>query len=153
MSLQSKGEASNAKVAEELKLLNEKFTKLEADAAVTKSTNSMLSSRFFRTEKKCSAWQMPSTQEERRSWNKGVPSLNFNVRKDDLDACHCLKNKERVIIKFYRRNNFKKILKLKNELRKLNTTNIDLPQGSMGRKPKFVLVLYYRLFWSSSKKL
>lgn len=152
MSLQSKGEASNAKFAEELKLLNEKFTKLESDAAVTKSTNSMLSSRFFRTEKKCSAWQMPSTQ-EKRSWNKGVPSLNFNVRKDDLDACHCLKNKERVIIKFYRRNNFKKILKLKNELRKLNTTNIDLPQGSMGRKPKFVLVLYYRLLWSSSKKL
>ena len=46
-----------------------------------------------------------------------------------------------------------KVLKPKNELRKLNITNIDLPQGSMGRKPKFVLVLYYRLLWSSSIKL
>ena len=76
MSLQSKGEANNAKVAEELKLLNEKFTKLEADAAVAKSTNSMLSSWFFHTQNKNSAGQMPSTREERRSWNKGVPNFS-----------------------------------------------------------------------------
>ena len=46
-------ESCNAKVLEELKLLNETFTKLEADLAVTKNANSLLSVRIVDTERQC----------------------------------------------------------------------------------------------------
>ena len=46
-------ETSNAKVLEELRLLNEKFDKLEADVAIARNTNSLLPSRLVDTERQC----------------------------------------------------------------------------------------------------
>ena len=54
LSLQSKMEYSNAKVLEEFKLLNDKFDKLEADVAIARNGNSLLSSRQVDTERQCS---------------------------------------------------------------------------------------------------
>ena len=51
LSFQSKMESSNAKVLDELKLLNEIFDKLEADVAVTRNANSLLSSRLVDKER------------------------------------------------------------------------------------------------------
>ena len=79
-------------------------------------------------------------------------SLDCNVNKEDLDACHWLKDKEQVIVKFCQRKDCEKVLKAKNDLRKLHASNIDLPEGSNF----FVnqsLCHYYRLLWSTSKKL
>ena len=45
LSLQSKIESSSVKVLEESKLLNDKFGKLEADVAIARNANSLLSSR------------------------------------------------------------------------------------------------------------
>ena len=56
--------------------------------------------------------------------------MNCNVSKEDLDAGHWLKDKERVIVKFCRRKDCEKVLKAKNDLQKLDTTNLDLPEGS-----------------------
>ena len=53
MSLQSKIESSNAKVLEELKLLNDKFDKLEVDVATARNANSLLSSHLVDTERQC----------------------------------------------------------------------------------------------------
>ena len=53
LSVQSKMESSNAEVLDEMKLLNDKFDKLEADVAVTRNTNSLLSSQLVDTEKQC----------------------------------------------------------------------------------------------------
>ena len=115
LSLQSKMESSNAKVLEELKLLNEKFDKLEADVAIARNANSLMSSRLVDTERQCWA----NAQYSRRETLEivGLPkslsndeagtkvcqifqSLDCNVNKEDLDACHWLKDKERVIVKF-----------------------------------------------------
>ena len=63
LNLRSKMESSNSKVLEELRLLNEKFDKFEADVAIARNTKSLLSSRLFETERQC--WAMPSTQEEK----------------------------------------------------------------------------------------
>ena len=52
-SLQSKMESSNAKVLEGLKLLNEKFDKVEADVAVTRHGKLLLSSHLVDTEMQC----------------------------------------------------------------------------------------------------
>ena len=51
--LQSKMESFNVKVLEELRLLNEKFDKLEADVATARNANSLLSSRLVDTERQC----------------------------------------------------------------------------------------------------
>ena len=53
LSLQSKIESSSTKVLEELKLLNNKFDKLEADIAITRNANSLLSPRLVDTERQC----------------------------------------------------------------------------------------------------
>ena len=54
--------------------------------------------------------------------------------------------------KFCPRKDCEKVLKAKNDLRKLDSTNLDLPQGC---KIFFnqSLCYYYRLFWSASKEL
>ena len=96
---------------------------------------------------KGSAGQIPSTQEEKTIEIVGLPksltndeaetkwcqifrSFDCNVNKEDFDACHWLRNKKPVILKFFRSKDCEKFLKAKNDLRKLNTTNLDLPEGS-----------------------
>ena len=79
-------------------------------------------------------------------------SLECNVSKEDLDACHWLKDKERVIVKFCQSKDCEKVFKTKNDLRKLDETNLDLPEGSK----IFVnqsSCCYYRLLWPKSTKL
>ena len=49
LSLQGKMESSNAKVLEELKLLNDKFDKIEADVAIARNAKSLLLSRLVDT--------------------------------------------------------------------------------------------------------
>ena len=78
--------------------------------------------------------------------------MDCNTDKEDLDACHWLKDKEQVIAKFCRRKDCEKVLKAKNNLRKLDSTNLDLLEGCK----IFInqsLCSYYRLLWSKSKKL
>ena len=167
LSLQSKMESSNAKVMEELKLLNDKFDKLEADVAITKNANSLLWSHLVETERKC--WANPHYSKTETLEIVGLPkslsndeaetkvcqifrNLDCNVNKKDLDACHWLKDKEQAIVKLCRRKNCDKVFKSKNDLRKLNKTNLDLPERSkiFGNQS---LCSYYSLVWSTSKKL
>ena len=63
-----------------------------------------------------------------------------------------LKDREQVIVKFCQREEYVKNLKAKNNLRKLNTTNQDLPEDS---KISFnqSLCCHYRLLWSTSKNV
>lgn len=84
LSLQSKIESSSVKVLEESKLLNDKFGKLEADVAIARNANSLLSSRLVDTKAALGKCR----------------SLDCNVEEEDLDACHSFKDKKRVIVKF-----------------------------------------------------
>ena len=167
LNLQSKMKSSNAKVLEELKHLNDKFDKLEAYVAIAKNANSPLFSCLVDTERQCWANAQYSRREtlEIAELPKSLTndeaetqvcqifrSLDCNVNKDDLDACHWLKDKERVIVKFCGRKDCEKVLKANNDLRKLNITNLDLPEGSK-IFVKQNLCSCYRLLWSTSKKL
>ena len=107
LSLQSKMESSNAKVLEELKLLNNRFYKLEADVAIARNANSLLSSRLVDTERQCWANVQYSRREtleivalpksltndeaETKVWQI-FRSLDCNINKEDWDACHWLKD-------------------------------------------------------------
>ena len=78
--------------------------------------------------------------------------MNCNVNKEDSNVCHWSTDKENVIIKFYQRKDCGKILKAKIDIRKVNTSHLNLRVGSK----VFVnqsLSSYYCLLWSKSKKL
>ena len=112
--------------------------------AIARNANSLLSSRLVDAERQCwlnaqySRWEtleivgLPKSLTNDEAETKVCQifrSLDCNVNKEDLDACHWLKHKERVIVKFCRRKDCEKVLIAKNDLRKLNTTNLDLTEG------------------------
>ena len=138
-------ESSNVIVLKELKLLNEKFGKLEADVTITRNANTLLSSCLVDTERQ--RWanaQYPSrgtlenielpkfltNNEAETMVCQMFQSLECNVNKEDLDACHFLKDQEEIIVKFSQRKNYEKVLKANIDLRKLNTANLDVAEGS-----------------------
>ena len=84
LSLQSKMESSNAKVLEELKLLNEKFDKLEADVAIARNANSLLLSRLVDTERQCWA----NAQYSRRE-NLEIAGLPKSLTNDEAEKKVC----------------------------------------------------------------
>ena len=57
-------------------------------------------------------------------------SQDCNVNEEDLGACQWLKDKEQVTVKFYRKKHCEEVLNAKNNLQKLDTINLDLPEGS-----------------------
>ena len=63
LNLQSKMESSNAKVLEELRFLNEKFDKLEAETAIARNANSLLLPHLVDKEKQCWANALYSRSE------------------------------------------------------------------------------------------
>ena len=167
LNLQSKMESSNAKVLEELRFLNEKFDKLEAEIAIARNANSLLLPHLVDKEKQCWAnalYSRSKTLEIARLLKSLTNdkaemkvcqifrSLDCAVDKEDLEACHWLKDKERVIVKFCQRKDYEKVLKAKNDLQKLDSTNLDLPEGSKIFTNQS-LCFYYHLLWSTSKKL
>ena len=54
-------------------------------------------------------------------------STDCDINKEELNACHWLKDNERVIVKFCWRKDYDKVLKAKNDL---DPPNLDLPEGS-----------------------
>ena len=147
--------------------LTKHWKKLEADIAIARNANSLLLSRLVNTERQCWA----NFQYSRRKILEIVgliksltndksetkvcqifQSLNCNVDKEYLDACHWLKDNERVIVKFCRRKDCEKVLSAKSDLQKLDTTNLDLSECSK-IFVKQRLRSCYRLLWSTRKKL
>ena len=61
-------------------------------------------------------------------------SSDCNVHEDDLDAYHWLKNKERVIVKFYRRKDCEKVLKAQNDILELYSVLVQVRFGTSKTK-------------------
>ena len=134
-------ESSNVKVWEELKVINGKFAKLESDVGITRNTISLLSSYLIDAETQFWAnvqysrremlemKELPKSLTNKEAETKvcqNFQSWDCNVNKEDLDAFHWLKNKERVIVTFCQRKDCEKVLKAKNNIRKLSATNLDI---------------------------
>ena len=60
-------------------------------------------------------------------------------------------DKGKVIVTFFKRKNFKQVPSVKNDLRKLNTADVDLPDESRIFTNQS-LCSYHYLLWSASKK-
>ena len=69
----------------------------------------------------------------------------------DIQACHRLKDKDRIIVKFTNRKDCLRILRVKRQLKGLHPAVVDLPEGTK----IFInesLCPYYRRIWNKCKK-
>ena len=135
--------------------------------AIVRNVNSKLVERVVATE--CQCWE--NAQYSRRDTLEvvGIPmSVRGNVLEQevcdvfqeigvdicdhDIQACHCLKDKDRTIVKFTNRKVCLRILRVKRQLKGLDPAAVDLPEGTK----IFVnesLCPYYRGIWNKCKKL
>ena len=166
--LQNKLDQANNKVLEEIRKLNENFSKLESELSVTKQVNSLLSRRLVNMERQCWA----NAQYSRRECLDiiGIPSevepdvleekvvnifekLGCNIPSNHIEACHRVSKKSAtVIVKFSRRKDCQQVLAVKKDLRKIKMEDVGLP----GQNKLFInknLCPYYKVLWSKSKKL
>ena len=77
----------------------------------------------------------------------GVP-----VNPDDIEACNRLYNDKKTIFKFSRRKLCQKVLREKKELKNVDPSEFDFPEGTA----IFInesLCFYYRMLWNKCKKL
>ena len=151
----------------EIRDLVAQMKKVEADVAIVKNVNEKLVNQLIETERQCWA----NAQYSRRECLEvvGIPtsvsndSLEANISKvfdklgvhvegKDIQACHRLKDNDRVIIKFSNRKDSLQVLRVKKDLRTLDPTELDFPEGTR----IFInesLCAYYRGLWNKCKKL
>ena len=53
-----------------------------------------------------------------------------SVDKNDIDDCHRFRDKELTVVKFLQRKDFQQVLRCKKDLRNINISNLDLPEGT-----------------------
>ena len=75
-----------------------------------------------------------------------------HVEGKEIHACHRLKDSDRVIIKFSNRKDSLQVLRVKKDLKSLDPTELDFPEGTRIFINE-ILCGYYRGFWNKCKKL
>ena len=59
-----------------------------------------------------------------------LQEIGVDICNCDIQVCHCLKNKYRIIIKLTNRKNCLGILRVKRQLKGLDPAAVDLPEGT-----------------------
>ena len=93
-----------------------------------------------------------SNDSQEANISKVFDKLEVHVEGKDIQACHRLKDNDRVIIKFSNRKDSLQVLRVKKDLRTLDPTELDFPEGTR----IFInesLCAYYRGLWNKCKKL
>ena len=154
------------KLTNEIKKINETFSKLEADINITKNVNTKLTEQLVETERQCWA----NAQYSRRECLEivGIPStvenddleekvceifqkIGVSVTEADMEACHRLKG-NKTIVKFSRRKLCHEVLRKKKNLKKFKLSDV----GLSGETPLFInesLCAYYKGLWNRCKEL
>ena len=84
--------------------------------------------------------------------SKVFDKLGTHVEGKEIHACHRLKDSDRVIIKFSNRKDSLQVLRVKKDLKSLDPTELDFPEGTRIFINE-ILCGYYRGFWNKCKKL
>ena len=104
--------------------------KLEADIAVVRTVNKRLVERLVKTERLC--WENAQYSRQDTLEIVGIPNsvdsvleekvhgvfikTGVEIDKQDVQACHCLKENGRNLVKFLNKKDCLQILRVKNEL-------------------------------------
>ena len=166
LSLQTAKEC-NAKILEEVRALDEKFTTLESQLLITKNVNSLLQERVIDLERQCWA----NAQYSRRECLEvsGIPyiikqdelenkvltifkKVGCDIKNENIEACHRVRRQNNVIIKFSKWKDRQQVYSVKKDLGKLDMKEVDLPEGTQVYINQS-LCPYYKSLWSKSKKL
>ena len=81
-----------------------------------------------------------------------IQEIGVNICDRDIQACHRLKDRDRAIVKFTNRKDCLQIVRVKRQLKGLDPSAVDLPEGTK----IFInesLCPYYREVWKKCKKL
>ena len=135
--------------------------------AIVRNVNNKLVERVVATEHQC--WE--NAQYSRRdtlemvgipmSFRDNVPEqkvcdviheIGVDICDRDIQACHRLKDIDRTIVKFTNRKDCLRTLRVKRQLKGLDPSVVDLPEGTK----IFInesLCPYYRGIWNKCKKL
>ena len=166
LSLQTAKEC-NAKILEEVRALNEKFTTLESQLLITKNVNSLLQERVIDLERQCWANAqysrreclevsgIPNTIKQDELENKILTifkKVGCDIKNENIEACHRVRRQNNVIIKFSKRKDCQQVYSVKKDLGKLDMKEVDLPEGTQVYINQS-LCPYYKSLWSKSKKL
>ena len=143
---------------------------MEADIAVVRTVYDRLVERVVKTERQC--WE--NAQYSRRDTLEivSIPNsidnsvleetvggvfkkIGVEIDERDVQACHCLKEKDYgkwTIVKFINRKDCLQILRVKKELKSLDPTDLNFPENTK----TFInenLCPYHRGIWNKCKKL
>ena len=168
LSLQNKVEQYtnvNTDALEEIRKFNEIFFKLESETNIVKKVNTLVKKRVIDMERQCWA----NAQYSRREClevvgipcdvsNKNLESkvLKFfskvgcEILSCNIEACHGLRNNDRIIVKFLQRKYCDQVMSVKRDLQKMKLEDI----GLRGRNSIFInrsFCCYDRILWSKSK--
>ena len=164
--LQTKTTEAINNLTEEVKKINQNFTRLESDVAVTKNTNSLLMKQLVETERQCWA----NAQYSRRECIEvvGIPTtvdnnnleekvceifqkIGVNVSESDIEACHRIKN-NKTIVKFCKRKMCHDVFRKKKDLKKVKPADVGLSDGTQLYINES-LCPYYKGLWNNCKTL
>ena len=153
---------------DEIRKLNDNFSKLQADIKTAKHINNLLSQRVVDLERECWAnaeysrrecleiVSIPRSVDDNSLEEKVVQvfeKVGCNIDSSNIEVCHRItKRNGRVIVKFSGRKDCQRLLSVKMNLQKLKMEDI----GLTGDNKVFVnhsLCPYYRVLWSKSKVL
>ena len=142
---------------DEIRKLNDNFSKLEADVTVSKNISNLLSQRVVDLERQClEVAGIPRSVDDNILEEKVIQvfeKVGCNIDSSNIEACHRItKKNDRVIVKFSRRKDCQRVLSVKKNLQKLKMEDI----GLTGDNKVFInhsVCPYYRLLWSKSKVL
>ena len=167
LSQQRKIDQDNIGWLDEIRKLNDNFSKLEVDVKIAKNINSLLSQRVVDLERHCWANAQYSTREcpeivgiprsvDDNSLEEKViqvfKKVGCNIDSSNIEACYRItKRNGRVIVKFSRRKDSQQVPSVKKNLQKLKMEDI----GLTGKKVfiNHSLCPYYRVLWLKSKVL
>ena len=129
---------------DEVKAMNANFKKLEAHVSIVKTVNNLLMKNTAEIEGQswanaqysCECLKIagiPTSIPQQKLEEKACQifeTIGASVDKNDTDDCHRLWNKEQMIINFLQRKDCKQGLRCKTDLRSVNMSNPDLPEGT-----------------------
>ena len=167
MEVQQQSNETISELTDEINLLKENYKKLESDISVSKNVSSLLTDQMNNFERQCwvnaQYWRceclevvaIPSSVKIKDLEGKvcsvfnriGVPG-----NPDDTEACHRLYNDKKTIVKFSRRKLCQQVLREKKELKNVDPSELDFPEGT----DIFInesLCSYYKMLWNKCKKL
>ena len=155
------------KLTNEIKLLKENYNKLESDISVSKNVSSLLTEQMNNVERQC--WANAHYSRRECLEVVGIPSsvnvkdlegkvctifnrIGVAVKTEDIEACQRLYNDKKTIVKFSKRKVCQQVLRVKKELKNIDPSELDFPEGTA----IFInesLCSYYKMLWNKCKKL